>query len=73
MTGWQWEDLAKVEGREAILVDCEPTRPWKARNLVPASQAHWIPNEMLLTGDGWMKTWTVVGKASLEVRSQVRR
>jgi hypothetical protein len=72
LTRWQWEDLAKVEGREANLVVCEPTRPWKAKNLASASQEHWIPNEML-TGDGWMKTWTVVGKASLEVRSQVRR
>lgn len=33
-----WEDLAKVEGREAVLVFCEPTRPWEARNL--ASKAH---------------------------------
>jgi hypothetical protein len=65
--------LAKVEGREAILIICEPTRPWKAKNLASASQAHWILNEMLLTGDGWMKTWTVVGKASLEARPQVRR
>ena len=33
--------MAKVEGREDVLVVCEPTKPWKARILVPASQAHW--------------------------------
>jgi hypothetical protein len=73
LTWWQWEDLAKVEGREAILVDCEPTRPWKASNLALASQEFWTPNEMVLPGDELMKIWTVVRKASLEVRSQVKR
>lgn len=57
-----WEGLPEGEGREAVLVVCDHGRLWEASHLALASQAHWIPSEMLLTGEEWMKTWTVVGR-----------
>lgn len=46
-----WEDLAKVEGREAVLVVCELTRPWEARDL---AKWRWVDEDMDCDREGFL-------------------